>query len=77
MKVKMNIKKKECTLYAVGKEKNLFSVITAFAGDAVIYPKTNRSKIAKVISLFVDKIVIDLQHPVISKDFAQLLLRMK
>lgn len=77
MKVKINTKKKECTLYAVGKEKNLFSVITAFAGDAVIYPKTNRSNIEKVISVFVDKLVIDLQHPVISKEFVQLLLRMK
>ena len=25
MKVKINTKKKECTLYAVGKEKNLFA----------------------------------------------------
>ncbi len=77
MKVKINTKKKECTLYAVGKEKNLFAVITAFAGDAVIYPKTNRSNIEKILSVFIDKLVIDLQHPVISKEFVQLLLRMK
>ena len=77
MIVKLNTKKKEVTLIAAGKEKNLFTLISAFAGDAVIYPTANRWKVTKVVSLFVDKIVIDLQHSSISKEFVQLLLRMK
>ena len=77
MVVKLNTKKKEVTLIAVGKEKNLFALISAFAGDAVIYPTANRWKVTKVVSLIVDKIVIDLQHSSISKEFVQLLLRMK
>lgn len=77
MRVKINTKKKEVRLIAVGKEKKIFTIITAFAGDAVIYPVGDRGKITKLITMFIDKIVIDLQHPSISKEFVQLLLRMK
>lgn len=77
MKAVVNTKKKIVTIKASGKEKGLFTLITAFAGDSVIYPKKNKSTLEKLSSIFVDKIVIDLQHPSVSKEFVQLLLRMK
>lgn len=77
MKVMVNAKKKTCRLIATGKEKHLFALICAFAGDAIIYPKSTRWKITKLVSLAIDMIVIDLSDEAVSKEFIQLLLRMK
>lgn len=75
MKVKMD--KKLLTLKATGNEKQLFTLIAAFAGDAVIYPKNTKSFLEKLSSKMVDKLVIDLTHESISKEFVQLVLRLK
>lgn len=73
----VKIDKKILTLKATGKEKKLFTLIAAFAGDAVIYPKNTKSFLEKLSSKLVDKLVIDLTHDAISKEFIQLILRLK
>lgn len=77
MKVKIETNKKQLTLMASGNEKQLFTLIAAFAGEAVIYPKNNKSFLQKITSKMVDKLVIDLSHESISKEFIQLVLRIK
>ena len=73
----INARKKRITLTAQGSETDLFSLIVAFAGGAVISPKPNATLFKTMIGKIFKKIVIDMNHPTITKEFIQLLLRTK
>lgn len=75
MKVKIFPKKKEIHISGTGSEKQILNLIAVFAGGAV--KNVNKSKLAKLVSSFIDKIVIDMSHEAISKEFIQLLLRFR
>lgn len=75
MKVKIDAKKKQIVLTALGNEKKVLTLIAAFSGDAVMNVNSNILK--KLASTMVSKIVIDMTHENISKEFIQLVLRLK
>ncbi len=77
MKILLDPKKKEITITAQGSETELFSLIVAFAGDAVIYPKTSPSFFKSFTNKIFSKLIIDMTHENISKEFIQMLLRSK
>ena len=75
MKVKILAKKKEIIISASGSDRKILTLIGSFAGEAV--KNVPKSKIKKLVSMFLDKIVIDMSNKVITKEFIQLILRMK
>ena len=75
MKVKIYPKKKEIHITASGSDKKILTLIGSFAGEAV--KNINKSKLQKLTSMFLDKIIIDMSNKVITKEFIQLILRMK
>jgi len=77
MKVKIEAKQEKITLIADSGESDLFILISAFGGDAIIFPRKTKGFLDSLSSKFVKKIVIDMNHPNISKEFIQMLLRLK
>lgn len=77
MIVFINARKKQITLIAQGSETDIFSLIIAFSGDAVLSPKPSKSLFKAFATKVFNKIVIDMSHPNCSKAFIQMLLRMK
>lgn len=74
MKVTIDAKKKRILLVANSSEKKAFSLIAAYAGDSLIGIDDNI--IEKLSSSFwVNTLVIDMKHPVVTKEFIQLLMR--
>ena len=74
MKVKIDPRSRIITIIASGKEKKVLSLIVAFAGGSL--KNVNASVLDKLTSSFINTIKIDMDHPSISKEFIQLLLRM-
>ena len=74
MIVQINSKKKRITLRAGGSDKMVLTLVAGFAGDAII---GNKGFFNKITFGFVDKLVLDMSHPAISKQFIQLIMRMK
>ena len=75
MKVKMDAKQKKITLIASGSDKKVLTLISAFANKAVIEGK--KSFLTKITFGYTNKLVLDMKDEAISKEFIQLLLRMK
>ena len=75
MKVKIDANKRTITVIASGSEKKVLSLIVAFAGGSL--KNVNKSLLDKITNSFINTLVIDMDHPSISKEFIQLLLRMK
>lgn len=75
MKIKILSQKKEIHIYAVGKERKVLNLIAAFAGDSI--KNVNNGTLRKLMSSFIDKLVIDMTDKTITKEFIQLLLRMQ
>lgn len=75
MKVKIDAKKRTITIIASGSEKKVLSLIVAFAGGSL--KNVNKSLLDRITNSFINTIVIDMDHPSISKEFVQLLLRIK
>jgi len=75
MNVEINARKKEITLKAIGQETDMFALIVAFAGDAVLKPKLSTNLLSTLMSKTINTLVIDMNHPSITKQFIQLLLR--
>lgn len=75
MKVKIDAKKREIIITANGNERKAINLIVAFAGGAV--KDINKNKLSRITSSFINTIKIDMGHEAVSKEFIQLLLRMK
>lgn len=75
MKIDIDAKRRVITIIASGEERKVISLIVAFAGGSL--KNVNYSLINKLTSSFINTIKIDMDHPAISKEFIQLLLRMK
>ena len=75
MKVKIDANKRTITVIASGSEKKVLSLIVAFAGGSL--KNVNKSLLDKITNSFINTLVIDMDHPSISKEFIQLLLRFK
>lgn len=75
MKVKIDANKRTITVIASGSEKKVLSLIVAFAGGSL--KNVNKSLLDKITNSFINTLVIDMDHPSISKEFIQLLLRIK
>ena len=75
MKVKIDANKRTITVIANGSEKKVLSLIVAFAGGSL--KNVNKSLLDKITNSFINTLVIDMDHPSISKEFIQLLLRIK
>ena len=78
MKVKVNGKAKIITITPqTSDEKDMMKLIVAFADkDAVLFPTFSKSALTSFASFFVNKIVIDMTHKTITKEFIQSLLRL-
>jgi hypothetical protein len=77
MTVFINARKKQITLIANGSETEMFALIVAFAGEAIISPKPSKSLFKAFAGKVFKRIVIDMSHENCSKEFIQMLLRMK
>lgn len=75
MKVKIDAKKREITIIASGNERKAINLIVAFAGGSV--KNVNKNLLSKITSSFINTIKIDMDNEAVSKEFIQLLLRMK
>ena len=75
MKIDIDAKKRVITIVASGSEKAVLSLIVAFAGGSL--KNVNTTLLNKLTSSFINTIKIDMDHPTITKEFIQLLLRMK
>ena len=75
MKVKIDAKKREIIIIASGNERKAISLIIAFAGGSV--KNVNKNLLSKITSSFVNTIKIDMDNEAVSKEFIQLLLRIK
>ena len=75
MKVKIDAKKREITIIASGNERKAINLIVAFAGGSV--KNINKNLLSKITSSFINTIKIDMDNEAVSKEFIQLLLRMK
>lgn len=75
MKVKIDAKKRQIFIVASGSEKKVLSLIVAFAGGSL--KNINTGVLSKITNSFINTIVIDMNHENISKEFIQLLLRLK
>ena len=75
MKIDIDAKKRVITIVASGSEKAVLSLIVAFAGGSL--KNVNATLLNKLTSSFINTIKIDMDHPTITKEFIQLLLRMK
>ena len=75
MKVKIDAKKREITIIASGNERKAINLIVAFAGSSV--KNVNKNLLSKITSSFINTIKIDMDNEAVSKEFIQLLLRMK
>lgn len=75
MKVNIDAKKREITIVASGNERKAINLIVAFAGGSV--KNVNKSLLQKIQNSFVNTIKIDMDQPNITKEFIQLLLRIK
>lgn len=75
MKIDIDAKRRVITIVASGQEKKVLSLIVAFAGGSL--KNVSDSLINKLTSSFINTIKIDMDHPNITKEFIQLLLRMK
>ena len=75
MKVKIDAKKREITIIASGNERKAINLIVAFAGGSV--KNVNKNLLSKIASSFINTIKIDMDNEAVSKEFIQLLLRMK
>lgn len=75
MKIKIDAKNRKITLTAVGKERKIINLIIAFAGGSV--KNVNKSLLDRISNSFMDTIVIDMDQENITKEFLQLLMRLK
>ena len=75
MKIKIDANKRTITIIASGSEKKVLSLIVAFAGGSL--KNVNKSLLDRITNSFINTIVLDMDHPPISKEFIQLLLRFK
>lgn len=75
MKIKIDANKRTITIIASGSEKKVLSLIVAFAGGSL--KNVNKSLLDRITNSFINTIVLDMDHPTISKEFIQLLLRFK
>lgn len=75
MKITIDAKKRQIILVASGQEKKVLSLIVAFAGGSL--KNVNTGLLNKITSSFINTIILDMDHPSISKEFIQLLLRFK
>lgn len=75
MKIKIDANKRTITIIASGSEKKVLSLIVAFAGGSL--KNVNKSLLDRITNSFINTIVLDMDHPSISKEFIQLLLRFK
>ncbi len=75
MKVKIDAKKRQITIIASGSEKKVLSLIVAFGGGSL--KNVNSGMLSKLTSSFINTIILDMDHPSITKEFIQLLLRIK
>lgn len=75
MKIDIDAKRRVITIIASGQEKKVLSLIVSFAGGSL--KNVNDSLLNKLTSSFINTIKIDMGHPNITKEFIQLLLRMK
>lgn len=75
MKVKIDSKNRKIILTASGKERKVINLIVAFAGGSV--KNVNKSLIDRIANSFINTIVIDMDQENITKEFIQLLLRIK
>lgn len=75
MKVKIDAKKREITIIASGNERKAINLIVAFAGYSI--KNVNNNLLSKITSSFINTIKINMDSDVITKEFIQLLLRMK
>jgi hypothetical protein len=75
MKVTIDVNKRIIKIVASGSEKKVLSLIVAFAGGSL--KNVNKSLLEKLTKSFINTIIIDMEHPSITKEFIQLLLRMK
>jgi hypothetical protein len=75
MKISIIPTKKIILLMATGGDAELFKILAGFAGDAIIFPKPNKSFFKAFITSKVTLIKIDMEHENITKEFIQLLLR--
>lgn len=75
MKIDIDAKRRVITIVASGQEKKVLSLIVAFGGGSL--KNVNDSLLNKLTSSFINTIKIDMDHPNITKEFIQLLLRMK
>lgn len=77
MKVKIDNKKDQIILIAGSAEKDLFTLLSAFGGEAIVFPRKTKGFFDTISSKVVTKIIIDMTHPNISKEFIQMILRIK
>lgn len=79
MKVKIDTKNKKVTLKGIGNETKLLTVIAAFGGSAVQLTISQKSFFERALGAgkFIDTITIDLNHENITKEFIQIMLRLK
>ena len=75
MKVKIDAKKREITIIASGNERKAINLIVAFAGYSI--KNVNNNLLSKITSSFINTIKINMDSDVITKEFIQLLIRMK
>jgi carbon monoxide dehydrogenase subunit G len=75
MKVKIDSKNRKIILTASGKERKVINLIVAFAGGSV--KNVSKSLIDRIANSFINTIVIDMDQENITKEFIQLLLRIK
>lgn len=75
MKVKIDAKKREITIIASGNERKAINLIVAFAGYSI--KNVNNNLLSKITSSFINTIKINMDSDIITKEFIQLLLRMK
>jgi hypothetical protein len=75
MKVKIDSKNRKIILTASGRERKVINLIVAFAGGSV--KNVSKSLIDRIANSFINTIVIDMDQENITKEFIQLLLRIK
>lgn len=75
MNIFINSRKKQITLLATGSETDLFTLIVAFSGDAVVFPRQSKNLFKSLASKVFKMVIIDMTHPSVTKEFIQLLMR--